>query len=170
MSFPSRPEDDGLVLRAPIAAEIPRLLELNNAAAPKVNRLSGPDLDWLVERAAPCWLFEARGTIAGFLLALEPGHDYLSANYRWFAARFADFAYIDRVVVDAGLRGRGIGAAAYAELIRHVAGRRLCAEVNLEPPNPGSLRFHLRLGFRPIGRQRTTGGTVEVQMLERPAT
>lgn len=26
----------------------------------------------------------------------------------------------------------------------------LCAEVNVEPPNPDSLRFHQRLGFKVI--------------------
>ena len=28
----------------------------------------------------------------------------------------------------------------------------LCCEVNLEPPNPGSLRFHHRIGFTEVGQ------------------
>ena len=28
----------------------------------------------------------------------------------------------------------------------------LCCEVNLEPPNPGSLRFHQRIGFTEVGQ------------------
>jgi predicted GNAT superfamily acetyltransferase len=28
----------------------------------------------------------------------------------------------------------------------------LCWEVNLEPPNPGSLRFHKRIGFIEVGQ------------------
>ena len=30
----------------------------------------------------------------------------------------------------------------------------LACEVNLDPPNPGSLAFHARLGFRPVGEAR----------------
>jgi predicted GNAT superfamily acetyltransferase len=28
----------------------------------------------------------------------------------------------------------------------------LCCEVNVEPPNPGSLRFHERIGFAEVGQ------------------
>ena len=34
----------------------------------------------------------------------------------------------------------------------------LLCEVNLVPPNEGSLRFHARQGFEPVGTLDTTGG------------
>jgi hypothetical protein len=40
--------------------------------------------------------------------------------------------------------------------------------VNLEPPNPGSLRFHHRMGFQDVETQTTKGGTVVVQLLRAP--
>ena len=40
-------------------------------------------------------------------------------------------------------------------------------EVNLEPPNPASLAFHARLGFRQVGEQVTKGGSVRVALLAR---
>jgi hypothetical protein len=36
----------------------------------------------------------------------------------------------------------------------------LTCEVNLRPPNEGSLRFHRRLGFREVGRQETPYGAL----------
>ena len=49
----------------------------------------------------------------------------------------------------------------------------LC-EVNIMPPNPGSIRFHKRFDFKECGSQFTEGGTlesydysVEVQFLKR---
>jgi predicted GNAT superfamily acetyltransferase len=38
-------------------------------------------------------------------------------------------------------------------------------EVNLDPPNPRSLAFHERLGFREVGRQATKGGAFTVVLL-----
>jgi predicted GNAT superfamily acetyltransferase len=37
----------------------------------------------------------------------------------------------------------------------------LCCEVNLEPPNPGSLRFHQSIGFKFVG---TRGERTEYQV------
>jgi predicted GNAT superfamily acetyltransferase len=38
----------------------------------------------------------------------------------------------------------------------------LCCEVNLEPPNPGSLRFHQSIGFVEVGRL----GTADTKMVQ----
>jgi predicted GNAT superfamily acetyltransferase len=32
----------------------------------------------------------------------------------------------------------------------------LCCEVNLEPPNPGSLRFHQSIGFVEAGQHKSS--------------
>ena len=44
---------------------------------------------------------------------------------------------------------------------------RVCCEVNLEPPNPGSVRFHEQLGFRGIGEQSTEKGQKRVLLMEK---
>ena len=76
-----------------------------------------------------------------------PGRPYDSANYRWFAARYDDFLYLDRVAVGERHRRRGVGGAIYEEmeLRARPSGRMLC-EVNLEPPNHPSLAFHSARG------------------------
>ena len=89
------------------------------------------------------------GAPAGFLLTMSPGLDYASENYRWFSARSSEFLYIDRIVLAPRVQGLGLGRRLYeaASRLRAQRGaRELFAEVNLEPPNPGSLAFHARMG------------------------
>lgn len=160
-----------LDLRSPTTADVGSLLDLNNAAAPAVNRLPAPDLARLVDVAAWARVAVVGDTVVGGLVALEgPGLDYESENYAWFSDRFDSFLYVDRVVVSTARRGAGIGSGLYRALLGHaedVGHRVVCAEVNVRPANPGSLRFHDRHGFEAIGEQDTKGGTVRVRMLAR---
>jgi uncharacterized protein len=99
---------------------------------------------------------------------MRPGADYESENYAFFEARGVDHLYVDRIVVAASERGAGLGAVLYEAVFAAAAaeGRReVTCEVNLDPPNPGSLAFHERLGFRSVGTQATKGGTVTVSLL-----
>jgi predicted GNAT superfamily acetyltransferase len=107
--------------------------------------------------------------VAAFLIAFDPAADYGSQNFLWLRARLRRFVYVDRVVVAASARRRGLAAALYAELFRRAlaAGHATAAcEVNLDPPNPASDRFHARLGFGEIGR--ATVGAKTVRYLARP--
>ncbi|MEX1288004.1 MAG: GNAT family N-acetyltransferase [Acidimicrobiia bacterium] len=160
-----------LDLRPPTAADLVALVDLNNAAAPAVNRLPAPDLVRLVDAAAWARVVVAGDAVVGGLVALDgPGLDYESENYAWFSDRYDSFLYVDRVVVSTALRGAGIGSGLYRAMLGHaedVGHRVVCAEVNVRPANPGSLRFHRRHGFQPVGEQDTKGGTVRVRMLAR---
>lgn len=111
------------------------------------------------------------GTVLGFVLALHPGSDYESENYRWFEARGTDSLYVDRIVIGEESRGRGLGQVLYERVFDAAAeeGRaEVTCEVNIEPPNPGSQLFHRRLGFEEVGRQGTKGGSVLVSLLAVP--
>ena len=113
------------------------------------------------------------GVPAGFLLTMSPGLDYVSENYRWFSARSNDFLYIDRIVLAPRVQGLGLGRRLYEsafDAARSRAASELFAEVNLEPPNPGSLAFHARMGFERIGEQPTKDGAVIVALLAAPVT
>jgi len=127
-------------------------------------------LRWLHRQAAIHRVAEDESGIAGFLLALREGESYYSPNYRWFSTRYPCFLYIDRVVVAARAQGAGIGSLLYEDAIefarRDGAGILAC-EFDVEPPNPGSERFHQRLGFTEVGRQSVAGGrkTVSLQTL-----
>ncbi|NQW08491.1 MAG: GNAT family N-acetyltransferase [Alphaproteobacteria bacterium] len=157
-------------IRAIIAADLEHLRRLNNDAVPAVNALDPPALADLVRMAHSARVVEHQGRAAGFLLALGPGTGYDSLNYRWFEQRYDGFLYIDRVVIDPAIRGAGLGTALYQDLIRQAQASgvpRLTCEVNLRPPNPRSMRFHLGLGFAPVGTQDTEGARKRVQLLSR---
>ena len=77
----------------------------------------------------------------------------------------------------AAARARGPTAMAYwkcgaalaeADLAAIAAGRPLCCEVNLVPPNPGSLAFHDRLGFAACGEGDDPRNGKRVRYLIRP--
>ena len=106
----------------------------------------------VLARVGTVEVVEVDGEPGGFVVTFGPGADYDSGYYRWFADRYADFLYLDRVVVDPVHRRRGVGSAVYDE-VEARAGRHgvLLLEVNCDPPNEPSLAFHAARGFEPVG-------------------
>ncbi|WP_291049059.1 GNAT family N-acetyltransferase [Herbiconiux sp.] len=155
-------------------ADLPHLLVLNTAAVPAVNEIDLVEMTELVAQSRLAVAVvddEHPDAVLGFVLALPPGLQYASENYRWFSARGEAFLYVDRIVVGDGQRGAGLGALLYEAVFDAAAAdgaSEVDCEVNVEPPNPGSLRFHGRLGFAEVGRQATKGGSVVVALLARP--
>lgn len=159
-----------LTIRPLLDAEREPFLALNNAAAPHVNELDPQALDDLLGQAAMALAALSDDRLAGGLLALGPGADYSSANYRWFSERFDDFLYVDRVVVDEGRRGEGIGSALYRALanLAPAGCPRILCEVNEHPPNPDSLAFHEGQGFRRLDSLDHPDTGKRVILMERP--
>ena len=157
-------------LRPYVASDLAALVAINDAAAPAVPITPAAELAELIALSRLA-LVADDGEPAGFLIALAPGRAYASENYAWFSARSGDFLYVDRIVLAPRLQGRGVGPRLYAavdEAARADGSTEVTCEVNLRPPNPGSLAFHTRLGFVEVGRQETKGGTTEVALLARP--
>ena len=147
------------------ANDLPACVTLNNDAIPAVSEASAEKMERLVADSLVSLVAEHEGAVVGFCVNFGPGADYHSVNYRWFCDRYADFAYLDRIVVSPDARNLGIGAALYAAVEEHIVGTPwLFCEVNLRPRNDGSLRFHERLGFVEVGQQETDYGIL-VSML-----
>jgi len=129
------------------------VLAINNAAVPAMNALDAAALAWLVTNASYARVSESAGTVHAFLIGLPPGTGYQSVNYQWFSERYADFLYVDRIAVADGARRMGHGSALYDDLATFAADKwpRIVAEVNLDPPNPGSVAFHERHSFIGVG-------------------
>lgn len=141
-------------LRVVEARDLDRVLEINNAAVPNMNELDIHAMRHFAETSPWFRVAVMEGTIEAFLIALRPGAGYESINYRWFEARYPDFVYVDRIAVHEASRGRGLGALLYDDVIsyaRSAGSPIVCAEVNLHPPNPGSIAFHERHGFERVG-------------------
>lgn len=152
------------------AADYPAILELNQAAIPEVSSLDEAGLAALHGQAALLTVARSGDAVAGFILVLEAGCDYQSPNYRFFDSRYDAFAYVDRIVVGERFRRMGIGAGLYQALFEALPDApRVTCEVNVRPPNPGSLDFHGALGFGVVGEQDTEGGTKRVALMVREA-
>ncbi|HET8795403.1 MAG TPA: GNAT family N-acetyltransferase [Arthrobacter sp.] len=161
-----------VLLRAVTEADIPAITAINNSAVPAVPFTDEDGIADLVDVAALKLVAvpdENPAAVLGFVLAMSSGSPYDSENFQWFERRGEAHFYVDRIVVADGARGRGVGEALYAAVFEHAwsigAGAVTC-EVNTDPPNPGSLKFHGRLGFTEVGSQPTKGGAVTVAMLE----
>jgi predicted GNAT superfamily acetyltransferase len=125
------------------------VLDLNRRNVALLAPLDAPRLAQLQGWAARAAVIERDGARAGFVLTFGPGTPYDSANYEWFAQRFPEgFYYLDRIVLEPRFRRGGIGRAAYDELERDAAPYgRMVLEVNVQPPNEPSLRFHRARGY-----------------------
>lgn len=149
-------------------SDIDVLHALNEAAVPAVNSVDRAELARLIELSDATFVATREGVPVGFVLTLRPGHDYQSENYRFFSSRGTDFVYVDRIAVADSERNSGVGAALYGAVFdyaRAEGATEVSCEVNLDPPNPGSSRFHRRLGFSPVGTQVTKGGDYTVELL-----
>jgi predicted GNAT superfamily acetyltransferase len=155
-------------VRPATAADHDGVLALNNASTPHVNALEREQFDWLAQHVDYFRVAEVDGALAGFVMAIRDGTTYWSGNYAWFGAKFDRFIYLDRVVVSPSVRRGGVGRALYADLTRFASGQwpRVTLEVNVQPPNPGSIAFHEALGFRRVGARRYDEN--EVAMFELP--
>jgi uncharacterized protein len=154
-------------------ADLRAVAALNDREVPRVGPLGLNGLRDQLPRCELALVATEDEAIVGFVLALAPGADYLSINYRWFETRGTDHLYVDRVVVAQTHRQRGIAAMLYDAVesrARETGRAEITCEVNVRPPNPASMAFHERRGFVEVGRQATTGGTLTVAMLALPLT
>ncbi|MGA7966893.1 MAG: GNAT family N-acetyltransferase [Gammaproteobacteria bacterium] len=147
--------------------DLEAILGMNAAAVQQTSHLDRGELQSLVRMADYGRVMTVDGEVAAFLIALREGAPYESANYQWFAARFPRFLYVDRIVVGARFRKRGIGSRMYRDLFEFARGQAvgmIACEYNLVPPNPASRAFHDSFGFRECGTQWVVDGTKQVSL------
>lgn len=157
-------------IRDATPADFPAILALNHAFVAVLSPLDEARLAHLHAQAAQHRVIERDGEVLAFLLTLREATDYDSPNYRWFAARYPRFLYVDRIVVSALAQGLGAGRQLYRDAYRHALGHALpvlVCEYDIAPPNPASARFHAGLGFREVGTQTLGAGKqVSLRALE----
>ena len=154
-------------LRRVAEADLPDLLQLNEAAVSAVNSVDLEQMQWFAANSAYFRVAESDGRFAGFLVGMRPGTTYASPNYRWFCERYPDFGYIDRVAVATDAQRLGVATALYRDFEASLppgVGVLTC-EVNTEPPNESSMRFHEVYGFRTVGTQTLDDGRKEVALM-----
>ncbi|MFQ5610350.1 MAG: GNAT family N-acetyltransferase [Woeseiaceae bacterium] len=156
-------------IRPVIAEDLDEVLELNEFVVPAVNSISIAQMRWFADNAAYFRVARVGELLAGFLVGLRPGTTYESPNYGWFCDNYDDFAYIDRIAIAADARRQGLASQMYDDFRRSVPGsvRVMTCEVNIQPPNESSMRFHERYGFEQVSSQKTEGGSKEVALMVR---
>jgi len=147
--------------------DLPHIHNLNQDALPAVSSITINDMTQFLEMADYFRVIKVKNNIAGFLIALTPGKDYHSPNYKWFEKQYSQFMYVDRIVIDPAFQGQGLGWGFYDDLKIFCQGYApiITCEVNLKPKNDGSLLFHKKYGFKQVGTQETDGAEKEVSLL-----
>jgi len=163
--------DDGRsMIRDAATRDFRAILGLNAESVHFLSPLDEARLLRLHAQAAYNRVVEIDGAAAAFLLVLREGADYDSPNYRWFAQRYPQFLYIDRIVVAADRQGHGLAAMLYDDLLafaKTTGVETLTCEFDLDPPNPASAKFHAHYGFREVGTQWLGGGKKQVSLQAR---
>ena len=148
--------------------DLPEILELNEAALPAVSIVNLNEMQHFLKIVDYFKTLKINNKVAGFLIALTPGKDYNSVNYKWFENKYESFMYVDRIVVAPTYQGHGFGTAFYNDLSnfsKNIIPRITC-EVNINPPNKESMLFHTKYGFKQVDTQFTEIGKKEVSLMK----
>ena len=138
-------------------ADLLRVLEINNANTPGVSELTFAELELDLNNSLHALAIDnEQGEVCAFCITFDPSAPDAGDNHRWFAERYKSFVYLDRIAINSNHQNRGLGALLYQSveqrMLKSAEHSLLCCEVNLEPPNPGSLRFHQHIGFTEVGQ------------------
>ncbi len=140
-------------VRPLVSDDVPALWRINEEGVPGVGRITEAQMGRLLSLThLALGAFEDE-VLLGFVLCLRPGTPYGSPNYAWFSDNYPECLYVDRIAVAATRRSQRLGSLLYERVIAcgDAGGWPVAAEVNLKPPNPGSMRFHERNGFVQVG-------------------
>ncbi|MFO0589207.1 MAG: GNAT family N-acetyltransferase [Polyangiaceae bacterium] len=158
-------------IRQLAASDQTDVLRINAESLPGVARLDENEIGRLLH--LPNSHLAAEGadhTVLGYALAFPSDAPYDGEEFHFLKRLQPEpFLYIDQVAVGATARRAGVASALYEALATYARHRRLaamCCEVNLEPPNPGSLAFHQDAGFHRIGQLQTADGRTVVLMIK----
>jgi uncharacterized protein len=147
--------------------DLPSVLLINQANVPAVGHETVKSLHSLFVLCSIALVIEIDGHVQGFCMLLPPSTAYKSPNYLYFQKRYDHFIYLDRIAIADGYRNQGWGPLLYTEAIKRSNAQWLTLEVNVVPPNEGSLRFHLREGFTELSQEETRPGKIVSLMSKR---
>ena len=154
-------------IRDVVDADFEAIVALNDGEVQQTSPMDVNRLRFLVALSSYCKVVAVENQVVAFLIALREGAPYENDNYRWFSDRLSTFVYVDRIVVDAGFSGRGLGKKLYGDLFEFARSQRVAmvtCEYNIEPPNPASQIFHDKFGFRQLGTHWVAHGTKRVSL------
>ncbi|MCH2644486.1 MAG: GNAT family N-acetyltransferase [Candidatus Poseidoniaceae archaeon] len=134
-------------------ANIEAIWAINEQGLPGTGRVSEQEISDLLQFSSlSVGMFDGN-ELLGFVICLPPRTRYGSLNYQWFNDHYNAFVYVDRIAVSTLHRNQGVGTKLYETVVAYSKEKNIpiAAEVNLNPPNPGSIRFHERFHFEQVG-------------------
>jgi len=152
-----------MIFRPPLPADIPAFVALNAGVVDVTSPMDAARCAGLLALAEGTLVAEEAGEVVGFVLAMYQGAGYQNDNFQWFTDRLNNFVYVDRIVIGAAGRGKGLGTKLYGALAEQAQAKGalvMAAEMDIEPPNETSLAFHKARGFVPLGTRTYESGKV----------
>ena len=127
---------------------------LNQENTPGVGSLSSTkELQNLLRQSSKNYYVFFKNKIIGFMICFREKSAYNSKNYEFFKKKESKFLYVDRIAISDKYRRSGIGKTLYLKIKSLAANNDwpVCCEVNTDPLNEISIRFHKDLGFTEVG-------------------
>lgn len=158
---------EDVIIRDAVCEDFAEILRMNEESVHFLSPLNREKLIRLEAEAEFLKVAVSGNNILAFCLTFREGADYDSVNYLWFRDHYPKFLYVDRVVVDLSKQSSGLGHLLYEEVFSHALETDVSvvtAEIDIEPANPVSLKFHERFGFHEVGRQEIYGGKKVVSL------
>ncbi|MDX1491162.1 MAG: GNAT family N-acetyltransferase [Pseudohongiellaceae bacterium] len=129
------------------------LWELNQKAGGEALDKSESEFGLLVHLADFSIIRKDIDEIQGFMLGMASGRDIEHFSYQWFMARYDNFLYIDRVVVDESARGNALASSMYEEArfwARQNGIDKIVCQLYDRPPMPEAHTQLKELGFEAL--------------------
>lgn len=153
--------DENMIIRKFETKDYNRILQLNEESVHFLSPWTKEILERVITQSEIFNLIEIDGRIEAFVLTLREDKKYDSINYLWFSHHYDKFLYIDRVVVSLQMRDKGLGKSLYESVFKYARESGVtyvAAEIDIDPPNPGSLIFHEKFGFKEVGKHTVANG------------
>ena len=150
-----------IILRAPQTSDIPAIAMINEAGRPNVSPLDTQSISEIRTTAPYFVVAEIDHAVVGYIIGYTADDMYDGEEFAWFKGKFPQFLYIDQIAIAPSARSQGIGAQFYTHAASFCLEQQfpmIVCEVNLDPPNPISLKFHTRIGFRELEVLKVSDG------------
>jgi len=147
-------------LRPITPADHDAVVDLNERFVHLTAPMDQPRLAELVAASDRADVIDVDGELAGFVITFAAGAAYDGTHFAWFAKRYDDYCYLDRIVIDVPFQRRGLGTFVYDAVENGCARPVLALEVNIDPPNKPSLAFHRARGYVEVGVEGPEGHRV----------
>lgn len=143
-----------ILIRDMSAQDYAEIIEINRSCQPAVAGLDHDELQRFQSLGGLLLVAEIDSAIVGYLVAFNRAALYDGEEFQQFLRLLPqDFLYIDQIAVAPSFWRRGMGCELYNTAFQRAkkdGTGSFCCEVNLVPPNPQSMDFHRRIGFKAV--------------------